>query len=351
MRRSDGTYILLDFGLAVDGKSDVVGSSRKKQGAIEFKSPDRSNGLDPTPQDDIYSFGCVLYAMLTGKPPFPVEGNATTLTEAEICRVFLAHRDKQPPAIERDDVPQWLVDMTMRCLAKNPAERYADGYELYQEIVRNMESATAGKAEALAAEKKEMAEKIDLLEKEKQSLAKNLDDLHLMYDKEKKSGEYLLKMLDEKSNQNKTLTVDVDKLQVENDWLKKNNKKNKQHRPSWLLFVLLLIAGVAIAVLATQSMMPKQETAAAKTTGIPSDSVDRLNNKINDLQKENEELSKKVSDLSNSNKNIAALNDEIASLKSRIEAINSEKARLERKIDDIKQKFQLGILKGKDFNK
>ena len=54
MRRDrDGTYMLLDFGLAVDGINDMMGESRKEHGAIEFKSPSRLDGKQPVPQDDI----------------------------------------------------------------------------------------------------------------------------------------------------------------------------------------------------------------------------------------------------------------------------------------------------------
>ena len=138
MRRNDGTYILLDFGLAVDGKDDVVNSSRRQQGAVEFLSAQRLDGESPTTQDDIYGFGCVLYAMLTGKPPFPAQKKGKEIPVSELARLCDAHRKLPPKPIERTDVPQWLKDMTMRCLAKNPSDRYADGYELNQEILSHL---------------------------------------------------------------------------------------------------------------------------------------------------------------------------------------------------------------------
>ena len=173
MRRRDGEYVLLDFGLAVDGDSDVVNSSRRQQGAIEFLSPERLDGLPPTPQDDIYGFGCVVYAMLTGLPPFPVRRDGKEISVKEMGRVYTAHKETLPPPIERTDVPEWLKEMTMRCLAKNPQERYADGYELYQEVLKHVAakstevSARAGSeaSAGLVSRVQELTEKIKDLER------------------------------------------------------------------------------------------------------------------------------------------------------------------------------------------
>ncbi|MBP5515993.1 MAG: protein kinase [Bacteroidales bacterium] len=273
MRRSDGTYILLDFGLAVDGNTDVVGSSRKKQGAIEFKSPERSKGLDPTPQDDIYSFGCVLYAMLTGRPPFPVRSDAKVLSDEEIFRVFKAHRDDQPPVIHRDDAPKWLVDMTMRCLAKNPADRYADGYELYQEVLGNMKQASQVPASVVAPvtvpvhepapavapvtvpvhkpdtivspstidELNDLKKRIVRLEKDKRALTRNLEDLFSQLKKSKAKESELLVALKEKNDRVNVLTESVINLkskisilQRELDMLKRrSNPPANGNRTAW----------------------------------------------------------------------------------------------------------------------
>ena len=70
IRREDGAYVLLDFGLAIDG-DEIVRSSRRKNGVMEFKAPEKwDNEGILTTQTDIYSFGVVLYEYLTGRVPF-----------------------------------------------------------------------------------------------------------------------------------------------------------------------------------------------------------------------------------------------------------------------------------------
>ena len=67
IRREDGSYVLLDFGLAIEGDS-VVRSSRRKNGAPEFRAPEKwDNDSILTTQSDIYSFGVVLYEYLAGR--------------------------------------------------------------------------------------------------------------------------------------------------------------------------------------------------------------------------------------------------------------------------------------------
>ncbi|MDE5638957.1 MAG: protein kinase [Odoribacter sp.] len=66
IRREDGNYVLLDFGLAIDGDS-VVRSSRRKNGAPEFKAPEKwDNDSILTTQSDIYSFLSCMNSLLAG---------------------------------------------------------------------------------------------------------------------------------------------------------------------------------------------------------------------------------------------------------------------------------------------
>ena len=148
MRREDGSFVLLDFGLAING-DEIVHSSRHTNGAPEFKAPEKWNDDSIlTEQSDIYSFGIVLYQYLAGRVPFPYNTHISAhKAEYELGE---AHQKAMPPSIEdirreqfekkfigkhyERDYPQWLEDVIMRCLSKNPADRFKNGSELFNHI-------------------------------------------------------------------------------------------------------------------------------------------------------------------------------------------------------------------------
>ena len=153
MRREDGSFVLLDFGLAITGGDDVRNSSRHDNGAIEFKAPEKwDNDQVLTEQSDIYSFGVVMYEYLAGRVPFPFDKRATNRTEAEF-KLNKAHREETPPPIfdlrkafyeskhpgrtYQKDYPDWLEAAIMRCLEKDPANRFRNGKELHEYVMQH----------------------------------------------------------------------------------------------------------------------------------------------------------------------------------------------------------------------
>ena len=147
MRRDyDGRFILLDFGLAVqDGK--CVKSSRMADGNPEYQAPEKFNSETVDTRSDVYSLGVLIYELLAGHVPFPLEYDEEgKISYRAQNKVLTRHLTETPPAIlplrqvayehthpgevyERD-YPEWLDEVVMKCLAKNPAERYADAKEL-----------------------------------------------------------------------------------------------------------------------------------------------------------------------------------------------------------------------------
>lgn len=147
MRRDyDGGFVLLDFGLAIqDGKA--VKSSSRRGGALEYMAPEKfdDNGVITT-QSDVYSLGILLYEALAGRVPFVLD-DADSFSGQ--MRLFNLHKTGIPPAIEPlrseafakthpgqtyvKDYPDWLVAMILKCLAKNPEDRYTDAKELLVE--------------------------------------------------------------------------------------------------------------------------------------------------------------------------------------------------------------------------
>ena len=153
MRREDGNFVLLDFGLAIDGEEVVRCSSRHTNGRPEFKSPEKWDDESIlTEQSDIYSFGIVLYQYLAGRVPFPFNKRLSNRAEAEYL-LGKAHQDTKPPSIELlrkeyyeqkyegreyiKDYPDWLEEMILKCLNKNPKERFKNGKELYDYILEH----------------------------------------------------------------------------------------------------------------------------------------------------------------------------------------------------------------------
>ena len=151
IRREDGSHVLLDFGLAIQGEN-VVRSSRRSDGAPEFKAPEKWDG-DPalTTQSDIYSLGVVLYEYLTGRVPFPLSAEEAGSAKA-MYLLGEAHKTKVPDSIyslrkaafekanpgktyDSPDYPLWLEEVIMKCLEKNPEDRFLNGKELHQFVL------------------------------------------------------------------------------------------------------------------------------------------------------------------------------------------------------------------------
>ena len=130
---------LLDFGLAKPLLAEQDSVQLTQEGSITgsplYMSPEQAMGdAPPDARSDIYSLGCVAYYMLTGSPPFKGD-NA--------LKVIFAHANEPltPPARLRPDVPADLERVIVRCLAKNPEDRYQSASELGEALAR---CATAG---------------------------------------------------------------------------------------------------------------------------------------------------------------------------------------------------------------
>jgi serine/threonine-protein kinase len=122
---------LLDFGLAKSMvRSD--GLELTQDGAITgsplYMSPEQAlDDHEPDARSDIYSLGAVAYYMLTGRPPFK---------ETTPMRVLIAHAREPvtPPSDHRPDIPRDLEEIVLRCLAKQPEDRFQDVAALAQAL-------------------------------------------------------------------------------------------------------------------------------------------------------------------------------------------------------------------------
>ena len=119
----DDVAKLLDFGLVRPAATDHaphLSEEGQVLGTPLYMSPEQATGgRDLDERSDIYSLGAVAYYLLTGRPPFD-EGGA--------IRTLIAHaRDPvTPPSRLLDGIPDDLERVVLRCLAKDPADRFED---------------------------------------------------------------------------------------------------------------------------------------------------------------------------------------------------------------------------------
>jgi len=136
MMTPEGRIKIMDFGLAkVRGKADLtaVGSTL---GTLAYMSPEQARGETVHESTDIYSFGAVLFELLTGKRPFEGEYDHA---------VLYAILNQDPPVVSdlRKDISPSLASVVSRCLQKDPADRY----QSFTEVRAALRNVLAGSSE------------------------------------------------------------------------------------------------------------------------------------------------------------------------------------------------------------
>ncbi len=129
---ADLTAKIVDFGLA-KRLQDELGTTQTGSvlGTPCYMSPEQAAGADTPigPATDIYSLGVILYQMLTKRLPF--EGK----TALETLR-WISERDCVPPSKIDSLVPRDLETICLKCLAKQPGQRYVTAQELADDLER-----------------------------------------------------------------------------------------------------------------------------------------------------------------------------------------------------------------------
>jgi eukaryotic-like serine/threonine-protein kinase len=126
-RKADPDYVkLLDFGVAriehdlrITGQGTIVGTP-------EYIAPEQIHTAAANPSADLYSLGCVLFEMLTGRLPF--EGKTTIL--------LVKHLNDPPPKPSSvlAGIPHEIDQLVLRLLQKQPSQRYRDAYHLIEAL-------------------------------------------------------------------------------------------------------------------------------------------------------------------------------------------------------------------------
>lgn len=135
---------VLDFGIAKiqsqnpDGDSGSL-SENKLTGTGEifgspaYMSPEQGNGQPVSARSDVYSLGCVLYEAIVGKPPF--EGRNAIETIMQHLNNSVPKLPKPSKAVDQNLFND-LENIIMRCLEKEPSERYPNMRELQEDLKR-----------------------------------------------------------------------------------------------------------------------------------------------------------------------------------------------------------------------
>jgi serine/threonine protein kinase len=115
----DGNVKLIDFALARRSKSGLgkaLSPRSKIQGTRSYMAPEQIRGAGLDQRADVYSFGCTLYELFAGRPPY---------TGASADDLLRKHLRSVPPSLEAvyKNITEEFADLVRRALAKDPEKR------------------------------------------------------------------------------------------------------------------------------------------------------------------------------------------------------------------------------------
>ncbi len=123
----DGQAKIMDFGVARAMREKGISGAGAIIGTPEYMSPEQVEGKEADPRTDIYALGIILFEMLMGQVPF----------EGETAFSIAAKQKSEPPPIPRKlapQIPESLNKLILRCLEKDPVNRYQTAEELRTDL-------------------------------------------------------------------------------------------------------------------------------------------------------------------------------------------------------------------------
>ena len=120
---------IMDFGIARSLESKKITGEGKTVGTPQYMSPEQVSGEELDQRSDIYSFGIILYEMLTGKVPFEGEDSFA---------VGYKHKHESPPHPHNLnlEIPNNLCHILEKCLEKNKEDRYQNAEEVISDLIK-----------------------------------------------------------------------------------------------------------------------------------------------------------------------------------------------------------------------
>jgi eukaryotic-like serine/threonine-protein kinase len=138
---ADDHLYVSDFGLAKSFEKDAVGMTRTGVflGTPLYMSPEQVEGKPADHRSDLYSYGLILYEMATGSVPF--SGDST-------FKVMYDRLKTKPksPRLQNPEIPAWFDRIIMRCLEKDPANRYQSADEIFTDLRGSRATASASRS-------------------------------------------------------------------------------------------------------------------------------------------------------------------------------------------------------------
>jgi hypothetical protein len=144
-----GHLMIVDFGIArlLEDNSPRLTAPSETVGTLSYMSPEQAAGIDVDGRSDLYSFGCVLYELLAGRPPF--------VAEIPITLMYMHLEDRPVPMRDvRSDLPNGLPDLVDRLLAKDRDARPPDAGYVMRILAGISDSLDGGGAAEHAADRR-----------------------------------------------------------------------------------------------------------------------------------------------------------------------------------------------------
>jgi eukaryotic-like serine/threonine-protein kinase len=136
MLTRNGDVKVMDFGIARAVADSQLTMTQTAQviGTAQYLSPEQARGERVDARSDLYSTGCLLYELLTGRPPF---------TGDSPVAIAYQHVKEEPIPPSRIDpeVPPWADAIVLKAMRKDPADRYQSAGEMRNDIQRALSGA------------------------------------------------------------------------------------------------------------------------------------------------------------------------------------------------------------------
>ena len=130
MLTGDGSVKVMDFGIAraLGDTTTSLTEAAAVIGTAQYFSPEQASGKPVDQRSDLYSVGCLLFELLTGRPPF--------VGESSISIAYQHVREAAPPPSQLNPAVEPAVDaLVLKALAKDPNLRYQSAQEMSADLV------------------------------------------------------------------------------------------------------------------------------------------------------------------------------------------------------------------------